>query len=153
MKNTKEHFAAAMKRKDVKELGAIILEDIYGDEAAAKELRDASRVTDALINRTCVATTGASEPEESEQEETAKTAEPEETELETQPEPEEQVGGGEVKSEDTLNIGQIKDLLKKGDEKSFKKAKKAFKAQFAEDHPNYDELKKLIKKAKKALEK
>ncbi len=46
-------FIAAVKRRDVKELVALTLE-IEGKPEQAKEIRDASRLTDALIARTCI---------------------------------------------------------------------------------------------------
>lgn len=138
----REAFVSAMKRKDVKALGALILRDVYDQPEKAKELEDASRLTIPLINRTCVIDGDPIHP--------AEPSEPEETEEESM-EAEAAIGDGS-EDKDTLNIGEIKALLAKGDKKSIKTAKKAFEAQFAEDHPNYKELKKAIKKAKKALE-
>ena len=60
-------LVSAFKRKDIKEVGALIL-DAEGKTDEAKELRDASRFTVALIDRTFVAT-DVDEPEEVEQDE------------------------------------------------------------------------------------
>ena len=43
----------AIKRKDLKEIVALVLET-EGKDEEAKEFRDASRITVALIDRTCV---------------------------------------------------------------------------------------------------
>ncbi len=53
---SREAFVAAMKRKDVKILGGAILREIFNetDEDKIKELETATRVTVALIDRTCV---------------------------------------------------------------------------------------------------
>ena len=48
-------MVSAFKRKDLKEVGALIL-DAEGKTGEAQELRDASRFTVALIDRTLVAT-------------------------------------------------------------------------------------------------
>lgn len=149
-KLSREAFASAMKRKDVKELGAIILREVFDDPEAAELLEAATRITVPLIDKTCGAARGENKKIDR-RGHGDEPGEPEETE--DTPETDEKVGGGEVASDETLNIGEIKALLEKGDKKSVKKAKKAFEAQFAEDHPNYKELKKLIKAAKKALEK
>ena len=115
-------FIAAIKRRDVKELVAQTLET-EGKPEQAKEVRDASRLTYALIARTCIDEVETDIPEEVE--------EVEEVEA--------------VETEDLLTVGDIKALIKNG---KVKKAKAAFKAQFDKSHPNYKELKKLIKGAK-----
>jgi len=131
-------LVSAFKRKDLKEIGALILES-EGKTKEAQEIRDAGRFTVALIDRTLVAT---------ETEEDSKASE-------------EAIGDGsegvdleqDTKDyqKDKLTKGDIKDLVKKGDKKSLKKAKKALELQFDEDHPDYAGLAKLIKKAKKLL--
>ena len=57
----------------------------------------------------------------------------------------------ETSEDDTITVGDIKALIKEGSKKSLKAAKKALDGQFDKDHPNYAELKKAIKKAKKGL--
>jgi hypothetical protein len=119
----RESFVAAMKRKDVKALGAIILRDIYGEEEKAKELADASRLTVPLIDRTCIGSEVEEAPEkEIEQEQDETTAE-------------------EVVEPELTDARKIQILIEKG---KFKKAKKLLK-ELDEDHPNRKEFKKAIK--------
>lgn len=152
----REAFVSAMKRKDVKALGALILRDVYDEPERAKELEDATRLTIPLIDRTCIlescGTTKKHRVEES-GEQTVTEENTSAAEEAIAPINEAKAIGGVDLDKDraVFNIGEIKAMLEKGDKKSFKKAKKAFEAQFAEDHPNYKELKKLIKEAKKAL--
>lgn len=133
-------IVGAIKRKDVKALAGEILRS-EGLDTEADEIEQAGRLTTALIDRTCVAV-DAEESEDVDATEVEDTDEPtlDEDEVESN-----------ASDKDVYNIGEIKALCKKGDKKSVKKAKKAFEDQFDEDHPNYDELKKIIKKAKKAL--
>jgi len=56
MSKNREHFVASMKRKNIKALGAIILREIFGEGDKANELEEASRLTPALIDRTCLET-------------------------------------------------------------------------------------------------
>lgn len=100
---------SAIKRKDIKTIVVLLLE-AEGKEKEAQEFADATRITNALIDRTCL------------------------TDVEVDVEV------------DVLNIVDIKALVEAGDVKT---AKKAFKEQFDKEHPNYKELKKLIKKASK----
>ena len=78
----REHFVAVMKRKDVKALGAIILREVYDEEESAKELESAGRLTNALIERTCLETVEEAEPTINEDEE--EHSEPEHSEPETE---------------------------------------------------------------------
>ncbi len=64
-KMTKE-LVSAIKRKDLKEIVALILESEEKTEAA-KEFREASRITTALIDRTCVDEVETEETEETEE--------------------------------------------------------------------------------------
>ena len=50
-----EAMVSAIKRKDIKEMTALVLEQ-EGKEQEAQEMRNAGRLTVALINRTCIST-------------------------------------------------------------------------------------------------
>lgn len=129
-------LAAAFKRNDRK---AILAETLvafgFPDEAA--DVAAQSRVTNALIDRTCI--TLHNEPEEAPaKEEKAEKKDAAKLDYEDKP-----------KKKGKVTVGDIKALCEDGSKKSLKAAKKALKEQFDEDHPNYKELKKLIKKAGK----
>ena len=119
-----EAFFSALKRKQLKDTAVEAL-TLLGHTEAATELQSAGRLTDAAIERTIKLTRGDV--------------------VETPETPETPIDEDDIQDEDALNIGQIEQLVADG---KVKKAKKAFKAQFSKDHPNYKALKKLIKAAK-----
>ena len=122
-------LVSALKRKQVKEVLAELLV-INGKEEEAQEVKDASRFTNALIDRTVASSLPQAEPETTEEDVTV------EDEEETTNE-----------ADAPITVADIKALVESGKKKHIKAAKKAFKAQFSKEHPNYKELKKLIKEA------
>ncbi len=64
----KQSLIAAFKRKNVKDIMAEVLE-AEGKEAEAQEVRDAGRLTNALIDRTCIGEVETDMPEEATEEE------------------------------------------------------------------------------------
>ncbi len=102
-----------------------VLAMLGADEEAIAEAKGASRVTSALIIRSFEPYLDVEESKE--------TPEPEKT-AESEPTPQEEVS-------DRLSVGDIKALVVEG---KVKKAKKAFKAQFAKDYPDRKQLKKEI---------
>lgn len=113
-----EHILSAMKRNDRRELTALIF-DACGNGEAAEEIRAASRITSALIDRVSKVEKGESTPE-------PETAKAEKNDLER------------------LNISELKALVATGKKKKIKKAKKLFDKQFAEDYKGRDEIEKDI---------
>ena len=122
-----EALKSALIRKDVKTVYAIMLDNNEMAEQA-EEVRQASRFTKALVDRTC--------PKVEEVEEKFEEPLPEFAEAAV------------IEAQDApITVADIKALVASGKKKHLKAAKKAFKAQFSKEHPNYKELKQLIKEA------
>jgi len=126
-------FWSAVKRKSMGEILAAAFTGV-GEDGAATIATDTTRMTDAAIVRMRAALSG-------------KVAEDEGSTTEDPPADPTDVDYAD-KDADTLTVADIKLLLESGKKKNIKAAKKAFKEQFAKEHPNYKELKKLIKQAK-----
>ncbi len=132
-------FWSAVKRKNMSEIltAAFIA---VGEDEVAGIAKETTRMTDAAITRmrSALGAEGSAEDEGTD----------------TEDDHTEEVAAKEAVKEQheddfKVTVGDIKLLVGEGSKKSLKAAKKAFKEQFAEDHPNYKELKKLIKKAGK----
>ena len=126
-----EALLSALIRKQPKDILAVLLE-IDGKPEVAETVRQANRFTKALVDRSV-------------------TLEPcceEEKFEEPLPEFAEAAVEDETTEEDiTITVAGIKALVETGKKRHLKAAKKAFKAQFSKEHPNYKELKQLIKEA------
>ena len=122
-----EALLSALIRKQPKDILAVLLE-IDGKPEVAETVRAAGRFTKALVDRSV-------------------TLEPccEEEKFE-EPLPEFAEAAVEDVQE-VVTVADIKALVESGKKKHLKAAKKAFKAQFSKEHPNYKELKQLIKEA------
>ena len=118
-----DHFWSAVKRKNVQDILEIVFMAVGLDEAA-HEAGQTTRMTDASMKRM----RDAIASNEVTVEEVMATDIPT-SEL----------------TEELLTVADIKQLIDDGDLKS---AKKTLKKQFPKDHPQYKELKKLIKGAK-----
>lgn len=122
-------LVAAFKRNDRK---AILAETLIqlGHPDEALEVNETSRVTSALINRTCI-------PPEAVLEEIEEVLE------EVWDDPTDLTYADKDASE--LTVGEIKFLVATGKKKKIAIAHEAFKEQFKKKHPSYKELKKLFK--------
>ena len=123
-----DKFWSSVKRKNLPDLLELVFEQA-GFEDAAEIARNTNAMTAAAMQRMKDAM-GAVEVDEPE------TTEEDETELTYEDE-----------ASDKLTVGDIKALVATGKKKNIKAAKKALKEQFGKDHPQYKELKKLIKEA------
>jgi len=114
-----DHFWSAVKRRNVQEILEVVFNAVGLDEAA-DIAGQTTRLTDASMTRMRNAIVSNDTVEE-------------------------EIPTSEI-TEDVLTVADIKQLIDDGD---LKEAKKSLKKQFAKDHPQYKELKKLIKKARK----
>ena len=137
-----EALLSALIRKQPKDILAVLLE-IDGKPEVAETVRQASRFTKALVDRSVTLTHEQVQMEK----EAAWEKSCEEKFEEPLPEfAEAAVQAAEI-LEAPITVADIKALVASGKKKHLKAAKKAFKAQFSKEHPNYKELKQLIKEA------
>ena len=115
-----DHIVSVLKRNDRREMTLSIFEACENEEAAAT-IRDTSRITAALIDRLAVVRKGESTPEPKEAAE--------------------EPASVQENDSDRLNVAELKALVAKG---KIKKAKKAFKKQFAKDYEGRAEIKEEI---------
>ncbi|MCD6151558.1 MAG: hypothetical protein J7J70_07905 [Deltaproteobacteria bacterium] len=130
-----DKFWSSVKRKNLPDLLELVFEQA-GLEDAAEIARNTNAMTAAAMQRMkdAMGAVEVDEPETTEEDVTVE--EEDETELTYEDE-----------ASDKLTVGDIKALVATGKKKSIKAAKKALKEQFGKDHPQYKELKKLIKEA------
>ena len=144
---TEDAFWSAVKRKNMSDMLTMFFE-AGNCPLASAVAKDTTRLTDASITRMrkALAEDLGEVPEVSNEDV--------DTAMEEGCDPitdaEDEANAEEVTTEDEdetrLTVGDIKAMVASGKKKKIKEAKKAFKEQFAKDHPQYKELKKLFKK-------
>ncbi len=128
-----DKFWSAVKRKNVPEMLTLMFQAV-GEDEASKVAGETTRLTNLAMTKMRDAFSDECDPALLDYNDNTEVVEVEKDDG------------------DKITVGDIKALCEEGSKKSVKAANKAL-GQFAEDHPNYKELAKAIKKAKKALKK